>query len=259
VYNFWLFKVLINGMMIPILDYIHSLTGSYGLAIVALTVVIRGLIFPLSMKQYGSMKAMQVLQPKLKELQAQYKDNPAELNKAVMAFYQEHKVNPLGGCLPLVIQMPFLIALYGALYSADFIQQVNHQGFLFIQDLTLRGFTTPGVPFLAGIHWDNAAMVLIFGITTFFTQKLAMADPNDPMQKQMLYTMPFMITAMFVFIPLPSGVLLYTLISNFFTLGQYMLLKRMYPTTALPVPAGEQIIDVKSQPMKPGGNSKKGS
>lgn len=234
---------LVHGMMIPILNFFNGITNSYGLAIIALTLVIRGLIFPLSMKQYTSMKAMQELQPKLKELQVKYKDNPQELNQAMMAFYQENRVNPFGGCLPLIIQMPFLIALYSTLMSKEFTTSVGHQGFLFIQDLTRIGFYGNGA-----LYWDNILMVIIFGVTTFITQKMMMTDPNDPMQKQMLYMMPIMITVMFVIIPLPAGVLLYTVVSNFFTMGQYMVLKRMYPT-ATP-PAGGQTIDV--QPIKPG-------
>jgi YidC/Oxa1 family membrane protein insertase len=120
---------------------------------------------------------------------------------------------------------------------------VGHQGFLFIQDLTRVGFFKDGVLF-----WDNIMMVVVFGITTFITQKMMMTDPNDPMQKQMLYMMPIMITVMFVFIPLPAGVLLYTVFSNFFTMGQYLVLKRMYPTTS--PPSGGQTIDV--SPIKPG-------
>jgi YidC/Oxa1 family membrane protein insertase len=179
----------------------------------------------------------------MKELQAKYKDNPQELNQALMAFYQENKVNPFGGCLPLLIQMPFLIALYSTLISKQFTDKVGHQGFLFIQDLTRVGFFKDGVLF-----WDNIMMVVVFGITTFITQKMMMTDPNDPMQKQMLYMMPIMITVMFVFIPLPAGVLLYTVFSNFFTMGQYLVLKRMYPTTS--PPSGGQTIDV--SPIKPG-------
>lgn len=246
--------ILVSGMMMPILNFFYGITHSYGVAIIFLTLVIRGLIFPLSMKQYASMKAMQELQPKLKELQAKHKDNPQDLNKAVMAFYQENKVNPFGGCLPLLIQMPFLIALYSTLISKTFQEQVGHQGFLFIHDLTRVGFFSNGQP-----NADNIALVVLFAVTTFITQKMTMTDPNDPMQKQMLYTMPVMISLMFVFIPLPSGVLLYTVVSNFFTMGQYAVLRRMYPRT--PAIAGNQTIDVAAQPVKPSGKgpSQKGS
>lgn len=256
------FDFLVNGMMMPILDFFQGMTHSYGVAIIFLTLVIRGLIFPLSMKQYASMKAMQELQPKLKELQAKYKDDPQQLNQQMLAFYQENKVNPLGGCLPLLIQMPFLIALYSTLISPVFAKKVGHEGFLFIEDLTRVGFYTgwhaPLIYSEMGVvHWDNIALIALFGITTFITQKMMMTDPNDPMQKQMLYMMPVMITGMFLIIPLPSGVLLYTVISNLFTMGQYLILKRMYPKPAVAV-AGDQTIDVAAQPVKPaGGDGKK--
>lgn len=240
---------LTHQLMIPILDQFYALTHSYGVAIILITLVIRGAIFPLSMKQYANMKAVQELQPKLKELQAKHKDNPQELNQAMMAFYQEHKVNPFGACLPLLIQMPFLIALYASLNSEAFKLKVNHAGFGFIQDLTQTALFANGIA-----HWDNIALVALFGVTTFITQKMMMTDPNDPMQKQMLYTMPLMITAMFVFVPLPSGVLLYTVVSNFFTLGQYLILQRMYPK---PAPAAAaQTIDVTASTVA--GDQKKG-
>lgn len=237
-------------LMIPILGFFYAISHSYGVAIILLTLVIRGVIFPLSMKQYQNMRAMQEIQPKIKELQAKYKDNPQELSQATMAFYQEHKVNPLGSCLPLLIQMPFLFALYRALLNKDFIAQEHHQGFLFIPDLTEVGVYHAGT-----IHWANAVLVLIFGVTTFLTQKMTTTDPNDPMQRQMQMTMPFMITAMFVFFPLPSGVLIYTVISNFFTMGQYWILQKWYPKPA-PAPAGSQTIDVAAKPTK--GDGKKG-
>lgn len=241
-----------HGMM-QIIDLFYGMSHSYGVAIIMLTLVIRGLIFPLSMKQYASMKAMQELQPKLKELQAKHKDNPQELNQAVMAFYSENKVNPFGGCLPLLIQMPFLIALYSTLISKPFQDKVGEQGFLFIEHLTRVGMVSNGVP-----YWDNIVMVVLFGITTFITQKMTITDPNDPMQKQMLYMMPLMITFMFVTIPLPAGVLLYTLVSNFFTMGQYLVLKKMYPSTPATVPAGEQTIDVTAKSSADGKATKKG-
>lgn len=256
------FDFLVTGMMMPILDFFQGMTHSYGVAIIFLTLVIRGLIFPLSMKQYASMKAMQELQPKMKELQAKYKDNPQELNQQMLAFYQENKVNPFGGCLPLLIQMPFLIALYSTLISPTFIQKVGHEGFLFIEDLTRVGFYTGWhAPLLytegGTMHFDNIALIILFGVTTFITQKMMMTDPNDPMQKQMLYMMPVMITGMFLIIPLPSGVLLYTVISNLFTMGQYMILMRMYPKPAVAA-AGNSTIDVAAQSVSGNDGKKKG-
>lgn len=261
-----MFDYLVNGIMMPILEMFHRISGSYGFAIVMLTVFVRVLIFPLSAKQYRSMKEMQELQPMLKQIQAKYKDNPQELNQAMMAFYQEHKVNPFGGCLPLLIQMPFLIALYTVLISESFAQRVGHQGWLFIQDLTRVGFypmwhppLDPYVGFFhylthGALYWDNVGMIVVFGITTYMTQLMMMTDPNDPMQRQMLNTMPLVITIMFLLIPLPAGVLLYTVFSNFFTMGQYVVLKKMYgvakPMAVAAAPASAATIDVAAAPVK---------
>lgn len=258
--------------MMPILAFFYALTHSYGLAIILLTLVIRLAIFPLFVKQYQTQRQMQRLAPMIKELQAKHKDNPQEGQQAMMAFYAEHKVNPVGGCLPMLIQMPFLIALYSTLIGKDFQTQVNHQGFLFIHDLTQVGFYprwhAPLSMDLGFFHyltagqlfWDSIAMVILFGFTTFITQKMTMTDPNDPMQQQMLYTMPLMITMMFVMIPLPAGVLLYTVIGNFFTLGQYLVMRQIYPTKPEPLNAAQATIDVTPQPGNGGGKpSKKGS
>lgn len=256
-----MFDFLIDSMMMPILDFFHQISSSYGTAIILLTCVVRLAIFPLSAKQYASMKAMQMLQPKLKALQEKYKDKPQELNQAMMAFYQEHKVNPFGGCLPLLIQMPFLIALYSTLVSTKFTERVGHQGYGFIDDLTRTGFyATWHAPLTAdwgfvralatgGLYWDNLLMVVLFGLTTFITQKVMMTDPDDPMQQQMLYMMPLMITVMFVLLPLPSGVLLYTVFSNFFTLGQYLVLKEMYPSAAPAQQVASPKQEVVAQPV----------
>lgn len=251
----------ITREMISFLSLVHGWSGSWGWAIVALTLVVRLVIFPLSMKQFASMRDMQRIQPKMKELQAKYKDQPQVMNQELMKLYQDHKVNPFGGCLPLLVQMPFLIALYSALIGDEFKKLVQHGGFGPIADLTRVGFTTPWNPpmlfptsFIDSVsmgllHLDAVVLVVLFGVTTYVTQRISMTDPNDPMQKQMLTMMPIMITFMFVLIPLPAGVLLYTVVSNFFTMGQYLVLKRMYPSDPVPaVPAAQATIDVAARP-----------
>lgn len=255
--------------MMPILTYFYGISHSYGVAIIMLTTIVRLAILPLNFKQAKVQQDMQRLQPKLKELQAKHKDNPQELNQAMMALYQEHKVNPLGGCLPLLIQMPFMIALYGTLIGTKFQQEVGHQGFLFIRDLTQVGFYprwhAPAALDLSffnylttgQVYWDSIIMIVLFAVTTFITQKLMMTDPNDPMQQQMLYTMPPMITFMFVMIPLPAGILLYSVFSNFFTLGQSLLIKRIYPNQPVSAaPAAQATIDVTPKPLSPKGSGK---
>jgi YidC/Oxa1 family membrane protein insertase len=228
---------LVHKLMLPILTLFYGLTGSYGWAIICLTLVIKLALMPLTVAQFKSMLGMQKLQPRLKELQDRYKGKPEELNKRVMALYQEHKVNPFGGCLPLIIQLPFLFALYQALIGPAFIkmlQEGGHPGWFFITDLSRIGLYKAGL-----VHWDILAMILFFGATTWLSQKTTMTTaPSDPMQKQMMTMMPIMITFTFVFVPVPAGVLLYIVFSNVLTIAQNALMRKAFdkdkPTGATP-------------------------
>jgi YidC/Oxa1 family membrane protein insertase len=224
---------LVNSLMLPILKLFYGLTGSYGWAILCLTLVIKLALMPLTVAQFKSMLGMQKLAPRLKELQERYKGKPEELNKRVMALYQENKVNPFGGCLPLIIQLPFLFALYQALVGPAFgkmLQAGGHPGWFFISDLSRIGVYTA-----TAIHWDILAMILFFGATTWWSQKTTMtAAPSDPMQKQMLVMMPIMITFTFVIVPVPAGVLLYIVFSNVLTIAQNYLMKRAFDKDQTP-------------------------
>lgn len=135
-----MFDVL-NQAMLHMLDVLRTFTGSYGMAIVALTVLIRVALWPLNSAQTRSMKKMQELQPKLKALQERHKDNPQKLQEAMMKFYAENKFNPFAGCMPMLLQLPIFIALYGALNSPDFLVRAGEESFLFVGKLyhTLRG------------------------------------------------------------------------------------------------------------------------
>ncbi len=128
-------------LTVELLKVLNNITGSYGLAIIALTILVRLCLWPLGVSQQRSMKAMQVLQPKMKLIQERYKNDPQMAQKKMMEFYKEHKFNPMAGCLPLLIQMPVFILLYTALISPQFIQEAGNSHFLFINrlDTTLRG------------------------------------------------------------------------------------------------------------------------
>ena len=128
-------------MTVDLLKGLNILTGSYGLAIIALTIIVRGCLWPLGVSQQRSMRAMQILQPKIKIIQERYKNDPQTAQRKLMEFYKEHKFNPMAGCLPLLIQMPIFILLYAALISPQFIQAAGDSHFLFINrlDTTLRG------------------------------------------------------------------------------------------------------------------------
>ncbi len=232
-----------NEMMIPILNSFYELTRSYGWAIILLTLTIKAALYPLTAKQFKASRQMQLLQPKLVELQQKYKDKPEELQIKMMEFYKEHNANPFSSCLPMLIQLPFLFALYSALINKEFQDQIAHKGFLFIQNLAAVG-VLPGKDH--GILWDNLALVIFFGVTTYVTQKMMTTNPDDPMQKQMLTMMPLMMTVMFLFFPLPSGILLYIAVSNIFTIAQNYLLMRgpaAVPAAGPSVPASKAIID----------------
>lgn len=140
-------------LTVDFLKLLNNITGSYGLAIIALTVIVRACLWPLNDSQQRSMRAMQVLQPKMKMLQERYKNDPQTMQKKMMEFYKENKFNPMAGCLPLLIQMPIFILLYAALISPQFIQEAGNAKFLFIDrlDKTLRGS--------AGTSYDGAFSV----------------------------------------------------------------------------------------------------
>lgn len=207
---------LVNSIMMPLLKFFYDFSGSYGIAIVMVTIAIKTLLMPLTFQSIRSNLELQKVQPKLKEIQAKYKDKPEILNKKIMEFYKENRVNPLGGCLPLLFQLPFFIGLYSTFVSEEFKKIVGHNSaFLFIEDLTRIGMYDK-----EGIFLDNIFLVLIFGITTFISQKMMMTNKEDPMQKQMLYMMPPMITFMFFIVPVPSGAMLYIVVSNLITIAQ---------------------------------------
>lgn len=127
---------IINQAMLFLLNSLHDFVGNYGLAIVILTVAIRVITWPLNSAQTRSMKKMQELQPKIKALQEKHKGNPQELQAAMMKFYSENSFNPLGGCLPMLIQLPIFIGLYGALSSPEFLANTVHEKFLFLNNLS---------------------------------------------------------------------------------------------------------------------------
>ena len=326
---------------IDILKVLSNIAGgNFGIGIILLTIIVRSCMWPLSFSQQKSMREMQKFQPEMKRIQDRYKSDPQRMQQEMMKFYQEHKFNPMSGCLPLLIQMPIFILLYSALISPQFISLAGDSHFLFINrlDATLKGntgvsydgsfqvgkndiftinkgkvnitlsngeklekktnskkalvvlggiepgenidfkidldnidikpsqynqvtsaevsvldsstrevenleFTREGdslrasIPTLAvksSFNIDVLLLVLLFGLTMFGAQKVMMVtqkknelDPQQAaMQKMMGFTMPIMLTATFIFIPIPAGVLLYLVVSNFFQVGQTVLINK---------------------------------
>lgn len=330
-----------TALTIDVLKALAGFVGNYGIAIIVLTLIVRLFMWPLNVSQQRSMRQMQSLQPKLKALQDRYKNDPQKLQTKMMEFYKEHNFNPMGGCLPLLIQMPIFILLYSALMSPQFIQIAGDSKFLFINrlDTTLRasaGISNDGVmgaskndtfvlgktavvylptetienvkiekpnkaleiqgDFIPGenidfkvsldqldlkfsqlekiqkaemtildvntketekvnferkdgllvasvpskavqhsFHWDVLALIVLFGLTMFLSQKLMMAqtqnqaaqDPTQQaIQKSMGTFMPIMIIATFVIIPIPAGVLIYLIVSNIVQVLQTIIVNK---------------------------------
>lgn len=166
--------------------------GNYGLAIILITILLKVLLYPLSARQMSSVKAMQELQPMVKDLQERYKGQPEKAQKAVMELYKEHKVNPLAGCFPLLIQMPIIIAFYQALLRLEYLVPA-HAGFLWIANLSMRD-TTFILPILTAA-------------STYWQQKVSTTNTKDQMQKYMLYFMPLFIG--YIASTFPAGLALY--------------------------------------------------
>ena len=201
----------------PILHGIHSLygvLGNYGLAIVLLTLLIKTALLPLTKTSFKSMKAMQDLQPEIKALRERVKD-PNQLNQEVMALYQKRGVNPLGGCFPMVLQMPIFLGMYNAL-QRDI--DLRHAPFaLWVNDLSApEGLDIFGIAV--------PVMIILMGASMLF-QQVTTPSGADPAQKKAMYVVPVIFTGMFIVYPFPSGLVLYWLTNNLISIVQQMALR----------------------------------
>jgi len=190
------------------LKFLYNYVHNYGIAIIILTVMIKIIFWPLGNKSYKSMKEMQKLQPKMMELREKYKNDKARLSQETMALYKAYKVNPMGGCLPMIIQIPVFFGLYKALLYA--IELRHSPFFWWIKDLSEKDpyYITP----------------LIMGATMFLQQKMT-PTPGDPTQAKIMLWMPVVFT--FMFLNFPSGLVIYWLFNNILSIGQqYYINKR---------------------------------
>jgi YidC/Oxa1 family membrane protein insertase len=214
VINYGMFSILVHPLLAS-LRWIHQYVHNYGYAIIILTILLSILLFPFRLKQMVSMKKMQAVQPKVKAIQEKYrrykKTDPkrAEMNQEIMALYKEHNVNPLGGCLPLILQMPLLFAFYSLLMNSIELRQAP---FIFwIHDLSVKD------PYYV--------LPIIMGITMFISQKMTPMTPGaDPTQAKMMMLMPVVFTIMFFNVS--SGLNLYFLCSNIFQVGFQKIAER---------------------------------
>jgi YidC/Oxa1 family membrane protein insertase len=224
----WSWVRPLSTVILKLLIGVHKVIPNYGVVIILFSLAINLLFFPLTFKSTKSMRDMAALKPRLDALKEKYKDEPQKMSEATMRLYKEAGVNPLAGCLPMLLQMPVFFALYAVLFHTIELRQAPFFGW--IHDLSQPDvlFHLPvALPFIGtGI----SLLPIIMGITSFFQSKATMVDPN---QKAMVYMMPVMMT--FIFFTMPSGLVLYWLVSNLFTIGQKALMK---PSSAAQATAG---------------------
>jgi YidC/Oxa1 family membrane protein insertase len=234
-----------------VLVFFHDSVGlSWGFSIIALTVCVRAVLIPLTLKQFKSMQSLQRLAPEIKELQAKYKDDKQRLNQEMMKFYQENKVNPFGSCLPLVAQLPVFLSLFymlrkdlkvdicpdiaafaaqhGKSVTSVACDQVNpgSAGFLFINDLTAKATGA------------TLVVLLVLYVGSQLLSSVLMSITADRNQRFIMIALPF------VFVPFiqgfPAGLIVYWITTNLWTVGQQYLIRRTagLPVRGLPLPAG---------------------
>jgi len=217
--------------MRPIFDllmFLFHTFGNFGLAIIALTFIVRAVMFPIAQKQFQSMAAMRKLQPKMKAIQQQFKDDKQRQQQEILKLYQTEKVNPAAGCLPMFLQIPVFYALYKTLLVSV---EMRHQPFiLWIKDLSAPDPLTP-VNLFGLLHFSPPAMLaigilpILVGVTQFMSMKLN-PQAMDPAQQQIFAIMPWMM--IFIFAPFAAGLQLYWITNNLLTIAQQYWLYRKY-------------------------------
>ena len=219
IYGSWSLVRLIAEPLFLILKFLHAYLGNYGVAIILLTVMIKIVFIPLTHKSYVSMRAMSTLQPQLQALQKKYKHDKARLNQELMGLYKTNKVNPLGGCLPMVLQIPFFVAFFNILYTTIELRQA------------------PFVLWIADLSEKDPSYVLpvLMGATMVLQQKLQ-PTTMDPKQAKLMLLMPVVFT--FFFLSFPSGLVLYWMFNNLLSILQQYVTMKYWKQPAVVVPKG---------------------
>jgi YidC/Oxa1 family membrane protein insertase len=207
IYGSWGIVKAVAKPLFSVLRFIYDYTHNYGIAIILLTVSIKLLFVPLQYKSYKSMKDMQLIQPKVAALQAKYKDDRERLNKELIKLYRDHKVNPVGGCLPMLLQMPVFVALFNILYMTIDLRQAPFV--LWITDLSVQD------PYYV--------LPIIMGASMVLQQKI-MPTTMDPTQAKIMLLLPAFMTVLFL--TFPSGLVLYWLTNNVITITQQFVTDR---------------------------------
>lgn len=199
----WIVDIIIQG-----LNFFYSYTGNYGLSIILLTIIINIALYPLTLSSIVQMASMQKIQPKLQAIQKKHKDSPQELQRELAELYKTEKVNPFGGCLPMLLKIPFFIGFFMALQSKEFHAIITNPkinaSFLWMSNLAKPDHLY--------------VMIALIALTTYFAQKTMPGSANNSQMASMTYIMPFFIA--FISINFPAGVQLYWVISNSLSIAQ---------------------------------------
>ncbi|WP_416306759.1 membrane protein insertase YidC [Neptunicella sp. SCSIO 80796] len=192
----------ISQPLFALLKFIQSFVGNWGVAIIIITIIVKGAMYPLTKAQYVSMGKMRALQPKMAALKERYGDDRQKMSQGMMELYKKEKVNPMGGCFPLLLQMPIFLALYYVFLES--VEFRHAEFFLWINDLSVQD------PYYV--------LPILMGASMFLLQKLNPATVQDPMQQKIMQWMPVMMTVFFLWFP--AGLVLYWLVSNLITITQ---------------------------------------
>lgn len=209
----WISKTILQSLIF--FRNIFPFPGGYGIAIIIVTIIIKLLFWPLTHKSTVSMRRMQKLQPLIKEIREKYKDDAQKMNRKVMELYREHKVNPLGGCLPILFQIPVFFALFNTLRGAIELRQAS---FLWVADLSMPD-TLPWMP----LGLPLRPLAILMALTMFLQQKLSPSS-GDPTQKRMMYFMTMFF--MFIFYTMPAGLTLYWTTNQILTIVQNLFISK---------------------------------
>jgi len=209
-------------LFIPLFNFLRLFISNYGIIIIVFSIIVKVALHPLTRSSMKSMKKMQALQPMMEEIRTKYKDDPNQMNMQIMKLYKDYGVNPAGGCLPMLLQLPILYALYALFSNSIQLRQANFVWWikdLSVPDVILElPFTLPFV----GLH-NISGLALMMGITMFIQQKMTV---NDPRQKAMVWMMPVLMTLLFN--NLPSGLNLYYFVFNLLAIGQQVFVNKQH-------------------------------
>jgi YidC/Oxa1 family membrane protein insertase len=207
--------------ILKLMNWLYAFVGNYGVVIILVTVLSKALFFPLTLKGMRSMKAMQALQPQMNALRSKYRSDPRKMQEETMALYRKHRVNPMGGCLPMMAQMPVFYALWVVLAVSAELQSAPFLCFgrLFGTDLWICDLASADPLYI---------LPVLMAVTMFIQQKMT-PTPVDPQQARMMLMMPIMFGGMFIVFPVAAGVTLYWTVSNILQIGQQWLMDRRTP------------------------------